>query len=161
MQPTFRKLLRKNQALSHEECVKILRSALRGTLAVNGDDGYPYALPINFYYDEETAKIFFHSGKVGHKTDCIKKSNKVCFTVIDEGVKKEGEWWLTFHSVVIFGKIEQIEEPSAIEQLSKKLSYRFTKDEEYIQKEIEKYAPATVMLALSIEDMQGKIVREK
>ena len=161
MQDNFRKLLRKNQALSQEECNKVLRSALRGTLAVNGENGYPYALPINFFYDEEDAKIYFHSGKVGYKMDCIEKSAKACFTVMDEGIKNEGEWWLTFRSVVIFGKIERIEERDAIEELSRKLSYRFTKDEQYIQKEIDKYAPATAMLALSIEDMQGKIVREK
>jgi hypothetical protein len=161
MQDNFRKLLRKNQALSQEECNKVLRSALRGTLAVNGENGYPYALPINFFYDEEDAKIYFHSGKVGYKMDCIEKSAKACFTVMDEGIKNEGEWWLTFRSVVIFGKIERIEERDAIEALSRRLSHRFTKDEEYIQKEIDKYAPATAMLALSIENMQGKIVREK
>ena len=161
MQSNFRKLLRKNQALSQEDCNKVLRSALRGTLAVNGEDGYPYALPINFYYDEAAAKIYFHSGKVGYKMDCIEKSSKACFTVMDEGIKNEGEWWLTFRSVVIFGKIERIEERDAIEGLSRRLSHRFTKDEEYIQKEIDKYAPATAMLALSIENMQGKIVREK
>ena len=28
--------------------------------AVNGDDGYPYAIPINYLFDKENQKIFFH-----------------------------------------------------------------------------------------------------
>ena len=44
--------------LSQDECKAILLSEVRGVLAVNGDDGYPYALPMNFYYDEEKGKIF-------------------------------------------------------------------------------------------------------
>ena len=49
----FRELTRKKQQLPAEECIDVLKAALRGVLAVNGDDGYPYAVPINHYYDEE------------------------------------------------------------------------------------------------------------
>ena len=81
----FRELLRKKQALTREECDQVLENALRGVLAVNGDDGYPYALPINFYYDKTTGKIYFHSGKVGYKVDCLKNSKKASFTAEDAG----------------------------------------------------------------------------
>lgn len=157
----FRTLTRIKQGLAKEECEEVLHSSLRGVLAVNGDDGYPYATPINHYYDAESGKIYFHGGKIGYKIDCIKKSDKACFTVVDEGRKKDGEWWLTFRSVVVFGKIETISDPDAIREISRRLSYKFTKDEAYIDLEIEKYAPATLLLAFSIEDMQGKTVREK
>ena len=75
----FRDLTRKKQKLSLEECKEILKQEVRGVLAVNGDDGYPYALPINFYFDERNNKIYFHSGKVGHKLDAIDSSDKVSF----------------------------------------------------------------------------------
>ena len=91
----FRKLTRIKQALPLSECKDVLKTALRGTLAVNGEDGYPYALPLNHYYDENTETIYFHSGKAGYKVDCIDRSDKACFTVIDDGERREGEWWLT------------------------------------------------------------------
>ena len=59
----FRELTRKKQKLSTTECKEILKQEVRGVLAVNGDDGYPYALPINFYFDEENNKIYFHRSK--------------------------------------------------------------------------------------------------
>ena len=46
--------------LSDTECKEILKQERRGVLAVNGDDGYPYALPINFYYDEMNGKSYGH-----------------------------------------------------------------------------------------------------
>ena len=73
----FRELVRKNQQLSQEECVSILKSELRGVLSVIGDDGYPYGVPMDHWYCEENGKIYFHSGKNGHKIDAIKNSNKV------------------------------------------------------------------------------------
>ena len=49
----FRDVTRKKQRLSSDECKEILKQEVRGVLAVNGDDGSPYALPIKFYFDEE------------------------------------------------------------------------------------------------------------
>ena len=73
----FRELTRKKQKLSDQECKEILLQEVRGVLAVNGDGGYPYALPINYYFDEANNKIYFHSGKVGHKMDALANSDKV------------------------------------------------------------------------------------
>ena len=157
----FRELTRIKQKLPLSECKEVLRTTLRGTLAVNGDEGYPYALPLNHYYDEANDTIYFHSGKTGYKLDCINRSDKACYTVIDDGERREGEWWLTIRSVVVFGRIAPVEDPEEILRVSRALSHKFTQDEGYIDHEIEKYAPATLLLALEIEDIKGKIVREK
>ena len=61
----FRDLLRKKQQLSPEECKEILREEVRGVLAVNGDGGYPYAMPMNHYYNECDGCIYFHCGRTG------------------------------------------------------------------------------------------------
>ena len=157
----FRKLTRIKQELSRAECEDVLRQSLRGVLAVNGEDGYPYALPLNQYYDAESATIYFHSGKAGYKIDCLSRSDKACFTVTDEGERRDGEWWLTFRSVVVFGRVERVTDGGEIERISRALSHKFTRDEGYIDREIDKYAPATLLLALHVEDIQGKTVREK
>ncbi len=75
----FRPLRRKKNAISEEAAKELLLNEKRGILAVNGDDGYPFALPVNYFYDMENGKIYFHGAKVGHKVDSLKKSDKVCF----------------------------------------------------------------------------------
>ena len=65
----FRKMRRFKQQLSEEECLEILKTAKRGVLAVLGDEGYPYAVPLDFVYED--GKIYFHCAKEGHKLDAI------------------------------------------------------------------------------------------
>ena len=113
------------------------------------------------YYDQTSDKLYFHSGKTGYKIDCIRHSQKVCFTASDDGVRLDGEWWLTIRSVIAFGKIEIIEDRKTIERISRLLSEKFTSDKDYVDREIEKYASATTLLALSVEHLTGKVVREK
>ena len=156
----FREMLRKKQQLPEEECIHILKTELRGVLSVLGDDDYPYGMPINHYYCERDGKLYFHGGKKGHKIDAVKQHNKASFCVYDEGFRREGEWALIIKSVIVFGRIEFVEDPETVYQISAELSRKFTDDEEYIMTEIEKYGPSTLMFALVPEHITGKIVNE-
>ena len=154
----FRPLRRIKQQLTNAECVKILKDEPRGVLSVLGDDDYPYALPMNFYYDESENRIYFHSGKNGHKMDAIEKHDKVSFCVYDKGFHKDGHWSLNIRSVIVFGRIRQMGNwsPDTI----RALSLKYTQDTDYIEKEIETSSKNTAVLALEIEYMTGKLVNE-
>lgn len=156
----FRELSRKKQGLSEERISEILRSEKRGILSVNGDNGYPYGLPVNFYYNEENGYIYFHSGKKGHKTDAMASDNKVSFCVTDGGYKNDGEWALNISSVIIFGKVYIVEDFEKSMEICRRLSLKFTDDIEYIESEIIKSGAATVCYELRVEHITGKIVNE-
>ena len=156
----FREMLRYKQALSEEECIEILKKELRGVLSILGDDGYPYGIPINHFYNEEDGKIYFHSGMQGHKIDAMKASNKVSYCVYDQGNRIGDDWPLHFKSVIVFGKVEFIEDRETIYRISAELSHKFTDDEAYIQKEIDRSGPRTLMFALTPEHISGKKVKE-
>ena len=156
----FRPLLRKKQQLSHEECIDILKKQLRGVLSVLGDDDYPYGMPINHYYCEEDGKLYFHGGKVGHKIDAMQRHDKVSFCVYDEGYRKDGEWALNIKSVIVFGRVEFIEDEETIYRIAKDLSHKFTLDEKYIEDEIKRSGAHTLMFALVPEYITGKLVTE-
>ncbi|MBR2929820.1 MAG: pyridoxamine 5'-phosphate oxidase family protein [Clostridia bacterium] len=154
----FREIARKKQALSPEECKELLSREKRGVLAVLGDEGYPYALPINFYFDGEEGRIYFHSGKVGHKLDAIARCDKASFCVFDEGYHKDGHWSLNVKSVIAFGRIRVVDDWS--DDLMVGFCRRFTEDMEYIESEIEKFRSSTLVLCMGIEHMTGKLVNE-
>ena len=46
----FRPMRRKTRAISDEAAKALLLNEKRGILAVNGDDGYPFARPVNYFY---------------------------------------------------------------------------------------------------------------
>ena len=156
----FRKMRRFKQQISEKECVELLKTQPRGVLAVLGDNDYPYTIPIDFIYDEETNTIGFHGAKEGHKIDAVKKHDKVSFCVYDEGYRREGEWALNIRSVVIFGRIKFVTDYNRAMDISRRLCYKFTDDEEYIEHEINHSGPRVQCLEIEIEHMTGKLVNE-
>lgn len=156
----FREMLRKRQELPREACIEILKKEPRGVLSVLGDDDYPYGMPINHYYCEEDGKIYFHGGRMGHKIDAMRRHDKASFCVFDQGYRRDGEWALNISSVIVFGRIEFVEDREKVYEIARLLSYKFTDDEEYIRRELEHAGLRTLMFALVPEHMTGKLVNE-
>lgn len=157
----FREVARKKQALSQEQCIHILKSELRGVLSVLGDDGYPYGLPMNHWYNEDDGCLYFHSGKVGHKIDAMKDYDKASFCVMDGGTKAQDDWALNFNSVIVFGRLEIVVDREKTIEMTRQLSYHFTNDHAYVEYEIEKAADRTLCFRLTPEHITGKRVNEK
>ncbi len=156
----FREIVRKKQALALDECKEILKAEPRGVLSLIGDCGYPYGVPINHYYCEENGHIYFHSGKSGHKIDAIRACDKASFCVYDGGYRNEGEWALNIKSVIVFGRIQIIEDFDEAMEICRKLSYKFTSDSDYIEKEIRVSGKNTLCFKLVPEHITGKRVNE-
>ena len=154
----FRKMRRFKQQLSEEECLEILRTAKRGVLAVLGDEEYPYAVPLDFVYED--GKIYFHCAKEGHKLDAILREPKCSFCVLSDGVPEPDSWWFHFSSVISFGKIAIMEDPEAIREKLILLGRKYMPTEEEIQTDILKNGPRANVLELTIEHMTGKRVKE-
>ena len=53
----FREMRRRKQILTQEECKEILYRGTSGVLAVSGDDGYPYAVPMSYVYADN--RLYF------------------------------------------------------------------------------------------------------
>ncbi len=156
----FRKMLRIRQQLTDEECIEILKREPRGVLSVLGDDDYPYGMPLNHFYCERDGRLYFHSGKTGHKIDAIRRHGKASFCVYDQGFRKEGQWALNIKSVIVFGHIEIVKDRDRIYDIARQLSRKFTDDAAYIEREIRTSGPGTLMFALIPEHMTGKLVNE-
>ena len=119
----FREVARKKRALPAEECIRLLTEQKRGVLAVLGDDDYPYALPINHFYDSESGKLYFHSGKAGHKIDAMNRHNKASFCVYDKGYREPDKWALNIKSVIVFGTLEPVADYEEAMALCRRLSH--------------------------------------
>ena len=156
----FRELVRKKQQLTEEEAVSLLKNEKRGVLSVLDDDGYPYGIPLNHFYNEEDGKLYFHSGKAGHKIDALRRCPKVSYCVLDGGADGRFAWSKYFRSVIVFGHVEMIEDKETIYSISAKLSRKFTNDEDYIDQELKNSGPSTLMFALVPEHICGKLVHE-
>ena len=156
----FRKMRRSVQALSHEEMIDLLKTETRGVMSVQGDNGYPYGFPINHYFDEDANRIYIHGADFGHRVDAVRKDPKVSYCVFGQDFQKEGDWAKYVKSVIVFGKAELIEDHDEIVRISRLLCDKFPCPQEYVEHEIEKDAQRTLIIAIDIEDMNGKLVHE-
>ena len=152
----FREMRRKRQQLSQRECAEIFERGTSGVLALCGDDGYPYAVPISYFYED--GKIYFHSAKSGHKIDAVKREEKAGFCVIDQDEIIPEEYTTYFRSAVAFGKIRILEEDekkrSAIEKLAVK--YAPEASDKSLSMAIEREWKPLCMLEMTVEHMTGK-----
>ena len=157
----FRKIRKIKNEINQEDVKELLKTSRRGILAMNGDDGYPYAIPVNYFYDETEGKIFFHGAKAGYKVDCLKSSDKVCFTVIGSEMIRAEEWAPYMQSVVIFGRCQLIDDKQNAMKRLKDFAMKYYPSEEMVLDEIKADGQATQMFEIDIEYMTGKEVQEK
>lgn len=102
----FREMRRSRQALSRETCEQILKENTSGVLAVSGNDGYPYAVPLSYVYEDGV--IYFHGAPAGHKIDAIAADGKVSFCVVSQDEIHPEKYTAYYRSVIAFGKAQVI-----------------------------------------------------
>ena len=157
----FREIRKKRNQIDIESAECLLEQSRRGVLAVNGDDGYPYAIPINYFYDRENQKVYFHGSRVGHKVDALKSSDKVCFTVYGNEMIKEDPWAPFMQSVVVFGRCYLIEAGEHAIALLKRFAMKYYPDEQLADEEIMRAGKAAQLFEIEIEHLSGKEVQER
>lgn len=157
----FRPIRKKKNQISDEAAKELLRTSRRGVFAVNGDDGYPYAIPINFLYDEDAQKIYFHGSRAGHKVDSLRACDKVCFTVYGNETIKDELWAPYMQSVVVFGRCRLLESGEESLALVKRFAMKYYPDESLVDIEIAEGGKAVQMYEITIEHYSGKEVQER
>ena len=151
----FRPMRRVRQQLTTEDCEEILRNATSGTLAVLGDGGYPYAVPLSFVYADGI--IYFHSAQSGHKIDAIHHHNKASFCVIAMDEIHKEEYTTYFRSVIAFGRVTIVSSPDEKLEGAKLLGRKYNPgDEAGLTHEIEKSLAHMELLRFDIEHLTGK-----
>lgn len=151
----FREMRRNKQLLSYEETINILNSCTSGVLAVLGDDGYPYTVPLSYAYNDN--KIYFHCAKSGHKLDAIKKCDKASFCVVSKDDVFAEKFTTLFKSVVAFGKIKLLTTDKEMIEPIKILTRKYVNcDDNAIISEYNSSKNNMYMLVFEIEHITGK-----
>ena len=151
----FREMRRKRQQLSNDESVALLQKATSGTLALLGDGGYPYAVPLSYVYSD--GKLYFHSALDGHKVDAIRNCDKASFCVIDTDDVKPQQYTTYFRSVIAFGKIRILEDGEQRLAVARMLGNRYNPGhDEALQTELENGFKRMLVICLDIEHLTGK-----
>ena len=146
---------RKDRALTEAEAYAILKEGGDGVLATWGEDGYPYAVPMNHVLAD--GALYLHSARTGHKLDNLAFCDKVSYCVVTEREVVPAEVSTNYRSAVVFGRATRVEEPEAKRRGLMALLHRFAPDHmENGLKELERDFQRTAVVRIDIHRITGK-----
>ena len=156
----FRPIRRAKQALDAQECAQILRRGTSGVLAVLGDGGWPYAVPLSYAFDGD--RLYFHCAREGHKLDAIRREARASFCVVDRDDVKPEKYTTDFRSVIAFGRVRILEDEAQMRAAIDLLARRYFPEDsdEGRRRAIDREWDGLCMLAMEIEHMSGKEGKE-
>lgn len=142
------------QQMTDADAMHVLESAKTGVLTVNGANGYPYAVPMNYAYLD--GKIYLHSANTGHKIDALKASDKVSFLVIDKDEVIPDKLTTAYRSVVVFGKAKIMENAEEKLTLVRRFALKYSKNMPSIQADIDENFSSMALIEITPEHITGK-----
>ena len=156
----FREMRRKRQQMPESEAVAILERGSHGVLAVLGDGGYPYAVPISYVYED--GKIYMHCAKSGHKLDAVRACEKASFCVVDQDEVVQAEFTSHYRSAIAFGRIREITDDAEKRRTVALLARKYCPDLPQAEhdKAMERAWAPLNMLELTIEHLTAKQAKE-
>ena len=116
---------------------------------------------VNYIYDRENQKIYFHGVRARHKVDTIKACDKVCFTVYGNETIKEEDWAPFVQSVVVFGRCHLIESGARATTLLKRFAMKYYPSEQLVDEEIAHAGKAVQIFEIKVEHLSGKEIQER
>lgn len=151
---------RNRQQLSEEECIEILRAGSSGVLALSGTDGYPYAVPLSYLWQD--GKVYFHCANAGQKLEAIRHCDKASFCVIGQDQVVPKEYTTYYRSVILFGRLRVLEDPAEVRTAITALAHKYYPTDSAAHRDdlIQKEWPALCVVEMTVDRMTGKQARE-
>ncbi len=149
----FREMRRHGQKLEKDENIRILESGKTGVLAVLGDMGYPYTVPLNYVYMDN--RIYFHCAREGHKLEAMRGCDKVSFCVIDMDEVVPETLSTDYRSVIVFGRAREVENRAELFGALRSIGEKYDVNRENMEKELADPG-LPVVIAIEIEHISGK-----
>lgn len=156
----FREMRRFRQQLPKEECETVLGRGSSGVLAVTGDGGRPYAVPLSYVYTGD--KLLFHCATSGHKLDALRKEPRASFCVIDRDQVIPEKYTTAYRSVIAFGTVRIVEDKGELRTAAEKLGRKYYPNgtAEELEREISQFLGQLCILEMTVEHMTGKQGKE-
>ena len=151
----FRPMRRFKQQLSREECLELLEKEKRGVLSLLGDEGYPYGVPLDFWYNPQDGCLYFHCAPEGKKLSCIARWPEATLTAAEAG---EGDFFsVCYASAVLRGRITVVEDEGEKYEALLAITRRYCPDlmgeaDDYLRRRLKD----TCVCRLDLREITGK-----
>ncbi|WDV44773.1 pyridoxamine 5'-phosphate oxidase family protein [Clostridiaceae bacterium M8S5] len=152
----FKEMRKKGRQVCDEQIEEILKKGEYGTMATISENGYPYVVPLNYVYCDNS--IYFHCAKEGHKLEDIKRNNNVSFNVVIDTEILSEKYTTLYKSVTLFGQAKEIKEVSNKREILVKLLQKYMPDKikDGMKNTEDVINKALTIIKIDIEHVTGK-----
>lgn len=151
----MRKMYKENRQMKTELAQEVFKKGNHGILCVNGDDGYPYSVPVNYIYED--GKIYIHSAKYGYKIEAIESNNKVCFAAIINASVVQNKFTAAYQSIIAKGTASLVEDDKLRRHILEQFIYKLSPEHiENGMKFVNAAFEKTALICIDIEELTGK-----
>jgi len=153
----FRPIRRRDREVSEQDARQILARAEYGVLATVGDDGWPYAVPVNHVVEGNV--LYLHCALEGHKLDNIAHEQRVSYCAVASAQVLPSKLSTLYESAIVFGQATCVTDPNEKEQALRMLAARFYGSPEQTEQELRTSGPRAAVVRIEIERITGKAHR--
>lgn len=152
----FRKMRRSKQELPADEALRLLEAGSSGVLALLGDGGWPYAVPLSYAY--AAGKLYFHCARAGHKLDAVRNEPRASFCVVAQDLVVPEKYTTHYRSVIAFGRVRILEDGDEKRRGIELLAERFAPDDSagHRRRVVDSEWDNFCVLEFDIEHLTGK-----
>jgi len=155
-------LRRADRFMTSERCIETLERGFSGRLAVVGEDGHPYCVPLLYLWMDRA--IWLHQTIArGHLRRSIEREPRVCFEIDEQqGVFDYGRFecdsGLAYRSVILFGAIEVVRDSSEKQRFCSALMAKYRRADTERPKDFYPRLKEIAVYTMTVERMTGKEV---
>ncbi len=150
------KVRRQDRLMDEERAKEILNTSEFGILSMIDNEGLPYAVPINFIWDNESS-IYVHCAMEGKKLKALEHNPNISFCVVGNVHLIPNKFTTEYESVILRGKaninLTDEEKGKAINMILQRFS---PNDLEVGMKYAAKSFPRTKIIRLDFTEFSGK-----
>ncbi len=140
-----------------DEARAILARADHGVLATVGEDGWPYAVPLNHVLAGDA--LYVHCAPEGHKLDNLAHEKRVSYCAVATSKVVPSMLSTLYESAIVFGRAAVVTNPDERQLALKHLVERFGGSEAQLRQALRDSGPRTTVVRIDIERITGKAHR--
>lgn len=152
-----RQIRRQEREVSEQDAREILGRADHGVLATIGEDGWPYAVPVNHVLHGDA--LYIHCALEGHKVENLAHEARVSYCVVASAKVVPELLSTLYESAIVFGRAVLVADAEEKHRALMWLTERFSVDETNAAAALSKWSDRTTVIRIDIERITGKAHR--
>lgn len=155
----FRDMRRHDKAFDVDTALSMMRHVPYSIVTFGeGDNGYPYALPVNVAYFD--GSLWFHGATEGLKHEALSNDNRVCVTTVFDAAILPDKLSTEYTSLMVYGRAYTVLDEE-YEDACRKFGMYFAPDfKADVDRATLQYRASTRLIKIEIEHMTAKRNRE-